>query len=472
VARVLIVGGGVVGLSVAMLLGRDGHEVTVLERDAQAPPDNPREAWEEWERRGVNQFRMLHFFLPRFRALIEAELPDVARELDAAGALRMNNVTLAPDEVTGGPRAGDDLFENITARRPVAESAVARAAANAPNVEIRRGIAVEALLEGTSTRAGVPHVAGVRTESGEELRADLVIDAAGRRSALPALLTALGGRAPEEELDDCGFVYWGRHFRSSDGSTPPIIAPLLSHYGSVSILTLPADNGTWGVGVVTSASDSVLRALKDVDVWTRTVKSFPLIAHWLDGEPIDDRIAIMAKIEDRHRDYVVDDAPIVTGVLSVGDSWACTNPSVGRGASIGMLHAVALRDLLRVGSIDDPQGMAQRWHFVTQEQVEPWYRSTLAFDRHRLGEIHAEIAGVPYEFDDPTWEITQALQYGSMQDPDVFRAFLKVAGLIAPPEEVLAEPGMFERIVAAGGEWRDAPVLGPSRDDLLKIVAA
>ena len=54
----------------------------------------------------------------------------------------------------------------------------------------------------------------------------------------------------------------------------------------------------------------------------------------------------MAKIEDRVRSLVVDGRPVATGVLTVGDAWACTNPSVGRGVSIGMLHAVALRDTL------------------------------------------------------------------------------------------------------------------------------
>ena len=39
--------------------------------------------------------------------------------------------------------------------------------------------------------------------------------------------------------------------------------------------------------------------------------------------------------------------PVATGLVAVGDSWACTNPSIGRGASIGLLHAVALRDVLR-----------------------------------------------------------------------------------------------------------------------------
>ena len=64
-------------------------------------------------------------------------------------------------------------------------------------------------------------MSGVVTDAGEELRADLVVDASGRRSQLPAWLAALGARTPYEELDDCGFVYYGRHFCSSDGSVPP-----------------------------------------------------------------------------------------------------------------------------------------------------------------------------------------------------------------------------------------------------------
>jgi hypothetical protein len=249
------------------------------------------------------------------------------------------------------------------------------------------------------------------------------------------------------------------------------MAPLLSHYGTVSILSLPADNGTWGVGIVTSANDTVLRALKDVDTWTRTVQAFPLIAHWLDGEPLDDRVAIMAKIEDRHRSFVVDGAPVVTGLLAVGDSWACTNPSVGRGISIGVLHAVALRDLLRDAPLDDPVALARAWHDMTLATVEPYFRSTLSFDRDRLAEIEAGIAGMSYEPDDPSWEITQALQFGAMQDPEVFRGYVGIAGMLMTPDELVAEPGMFERIVSVGADWRGAPILGPDRDELLKTVA-
>ena len=41
---VVVIGGGVVGMCGALLLGRDGHDVTVLERDPAPPPD-PEAAW-------------------------------------------------------------------------------------------------------------------------------------------------------------------------------------------------------------------------------------------------------------------------------------------------------------------------------------------------------------------------------------------------------------------------------------------
>ena len=67
-AEIVVVGGGVVGMGLGMLLARDGHAVTILERDPQSAPKDPEAAWTDWERKGVNQFRLPHLFLPRAAA--------------------------------------------------------------------------------------------------------------------------------------------------------------------------------------------------------------------------------------------------------------------------------------------------------------------------------------------------------------------------------------------------------------------
>ncbi|MGA2522342.1 MAG: FAD-dependent oxidoreductase, partial [Acidimicrobiales bacterium] len=378
----------------------------------------------------------------------------------------------APDALTGGWQAGDEDFETLTGRRPVVEAVLAATANATAGVTVRRGAVVEGLCTGTSSVSGVPHVTGVRTATGEEVVADLVVDATGRRSPLPGWLEAAGARPPVEELEDAGFVYFGRHFRAPDGATPAILGPLLQAYGSVSVLTLPADNGTWAIGVIASSRDSTMRRLTDVDRWTAVVKSLPLAAHWLDGEPLDDKVAVMAKIEDRHRTFEVEGQPVVTGVVAVADAWACTNPSVGRGASIGLLHVLALRDTLRTHPLDDPSSFSSAWTEATATTVEPWYRSTVTFDRHRLADIDGEIRGEPYRPDSPEWDMSQALGAAGGQDPDCLRAGVAIAGLLQLPDEVLARPGLLDKIVALGGGWRDAPLFGPSRADLLSIVGA
>lgn len=465
-ARIAVMGAGVAGLTAAMMLAGDGHEAIVLERDATQPPVPGMEAW-DWERRGVNQFHLLHTFLPRFRRIVGGALPSVVAAAEAAGALGFNIIDGIPAEVTGGRQDGDDRFEQLTARRPVMEAVLSACAEQADRVTVRRGVAVAGLLTGTERAPGVPHVTGVRTTAGEDIAADVVVDATGRRSPLPDWLEAIGARRPAEELEDSGFMYYGRHFR---GTMPVAIGPPVLAVGSITVLTLAGDNDTWGVGIITSAKDAALRPLRDPDRWDAAMRSLPLMAHWIEGEPLEDEPVVMAKIEDRHRSFVVDGVPVATGVFAVGDSWACTNPSLGRGASVAAVHVEALRDLLRSG-IDDPLALATEWHDVTLRTVEPFYRGTLSFDRHRLAEIESVVRGEEYAGDDE-WERTQALGSAGFKDPDCFRAFLDVATVYRPAGEVLADAPLMEKAMRLGAGWRDEPLLGPSRSELLKIAEA
>jgi 2-polyprenyl-6-methoxyphenol hydroxylase-like FAD-dependent oxidoreductase len=469
-AKIVVLGAGVVGQCSAMLLADDGHDVVVLERDAAPAAASVDEAWFDWERRGVNQFRLPHFFLARFRTILDAELPRVAKSIEAAGGLHANPLLEIPEEVRGPERPGDRDLDVLTARRPVMELAVSSAASATPRLEVRRGVTAEGLVTGSSTVPGVAHVVGVRTSDGEELLADLVVDHMGRRSPLPRLLEEVGARAPREELEDVGFMYYGRHFRSKDGSVPFSFGPALQHCGTISSLTLPADNGTWAVTLVTSGADKALLGLRDTERWERVVRSLPLVAHWLDGEPIEERVVTITKLEDRIRHLVDDGAPVVTGVVAVSDAWACSNPSLGRGASIGLLHGLTLRDHLRSTDLDDPVGFATAFGEATDSTVLPWFAWTLRQDRRRLAEVAAGIAGERFEPGNDADELEQCLSDAVTKDPDLLRLFIGAAMLMTPLDDALADPATAARIRELGAGWRENPAPGPDRAALLALV--
>jgi flavin-dependent dehydrogenase len=468
-ARILVLGAGLAGLGTAMLLARDQHEVIVVERDPAGPPPpaDTDAAWSGWQRRGVNQFRLPHFMLPRWWQLMREELPEVGRALQAAGSCQVNVLEMLPVERRGPLRPGDERFDTVTARRPVLE-AVLSAAAEAAGVTIRRGIAVTGLT--TDGRTRIPRVTGVLTADGTAIPADLVVDCGGRRSALGSWLQAAGARAPVEERSDSGFVYHCRHFRSRTGEQPAALTNLLHQYDSLSAITLPGDNGTWSVVLATASRDKALRGLREPARWHAAVARYPLVAHWADAEPITG-VDVMAGIEDRYRRLVADGEPVATGVVAVGDAWACTNPSVGRGASMAMIQAGLLRDLLRETEPADHDKLARRFDEASTRVVEPLYRATLWSDRHRLAEMAADAAGTAYRTEDPRWPVSKALFAAGLVDPDLARGYTSIAAFIATPDEVLGGAGVIDRVLALGMSAPQYPLPGATRGELLAAIA-
>ena len=180
----------------------------------------------------------------------------------------------------------------------------------------------------------------------------------------------------------------------------------------------------------------------------------------------------MAGLEDRRRRFVVDDAPVVTGLVAVGDSWACTNPSLGRGASIGMLHVCALRDVLREAgprARDPPRagapvrcGVRARSGAVLRRDGAVRSASS-GRDGGRRRRVHLRARG-------SSWAIAKAMEVARGQDPDCLRAWLTLASMLGLPEEVLAAPGLLDRIIDLGAAGPRYPLAGTTRDELLSVL--
>jgi glycine/D-amino acid oxidase-like deaminating enzyme len=116
-SKILVLGGGIVGLSTAMMLARRGHDVTVFERDSNPLPASPEDAWQGWER-SVAQFRQPHYLHPPAIELLDSHLPDIKEafammyDSDLFRAwLEIRSVQALPQEIMARPGVVDRIMQ-------------------------------------------------------------------------------------------------------------------------------------------------------------------------------------------------------------------------------------------------------------------------------------------------------------------------------------------------------------------------
>jgi hypothetical protein len=216
-----------------------------------------------------------------------------------------------------------------------------------------------------------------------------------------------------------------------------LITGLLTPFDSFSLLTLPGDAGTWSVTVFISSRDQALKELCHPEKWSALVAACPLHAQLLDGEPVTGILA-MSGIVDRHRRLISGGAPAATGVLTVGD----------------------------------PVSLALEHDKMTQTRITPWYENTVSLDRARRAQIDASIArqAVPEPLQPPSL-FQQAFGAAMLYDADIFRAMMEIVSMQALPKDVFARPGLADRVQVAARDHDAVTVPGPSRDDVLRMIA-
>jgi 2-polyprenyl-6-methoxyphenol hydroxylase-like FAD-dependent oxidoreductase len=466
--RIIVVGGGIAGLGTALACARDGHEVTVLERDDTPMPADADAAF-EWQRTGAPQVRHSHAFLARLRNLLRDRAPDVLGALLRAGATEIPFTAHLPATLSDQlARPGDGELVALACRRTTFEWVLRRLVLDEPGVELGHGAAAGSL----DARAGrIPRVVGV-----DGTRADVVVDARGPRSSSTEWLAAIGAAPVREELHESGIVYYSRFYRVRTGvEAPPYAGPTAADLGYLKYAIFLGDNRTFSITYAIESDDEQLRrALASPGGFETVAGSLVAIAPWrVEGvaDPITD-VHVMAGLRNRYRPLVDDEQePIVHGYVAVGDAAVCTNPLYGRGCSLAFVHAFGLADALREHG-DDPDALGRSFAGFTDRELVPWFRSAVLQDTQARA-LHEELPA-----EDPRAFAQEIFREGLLPamrtSPVVFRAFLRWFNLLVTPDALMADAEIVGEVLAAYQDRENRPgppVLGLDRDALLRELA-
>ena len=206
----VVIGASIAGLCAARVLADFFDRVTVYDRDRL--PDGPA------HRQAVPQDRHVHILMARGANEFEALFPGLLDDMVAAGVAKLDN---RPDCIYFGA-AGHLLGTAHTLRREFTayvpsrkqlEWQIRSRTALLPNVEIVQRDVDAPRFDGEQQR-----VTGVLLADGQEFEAcDLVVDATGRGTRLPAWLDQWGFARPPEEKIDVGISYFTYQLRIPDG---------------------------------------------------------------------------------------------------------------------------------------------------------------------------------------------------------------------------------------------------------------
>ncbi len=449
--RFAIAGGGVAGLAAGLAVARAGHSAVVVERDRVTAQDEPEGAFDV-VRKGIPHFQQPHTFLPRGRRVLRDLAPDVIATLLDAGAEEQDVAA----KLSGPRQPGDDDLVYLWVRRPMIEWALRRAAAAEPGVRLIAGRQVSGLLSGAS---------GLRLDDGQEIAADVVVDALGRYRCPP------GWPRASAKPSECGAIYYCRYFALAPGAehgTGPWLLNPRGDLGYMGFNTFRGDNRTFAVIFLVPTADHDLRVLRDNDAWmaaARSISPLDVMTAPDHARPITD-VLPMGGLANIDRTA----GPGVPGLIPVGDALCHTDPAFAYGLSFALVHAQALG---RAGTTHTtPADLTEA--YLADVGPEARERHTFALETDAARTL--AWSGTPVDISHrdgcyPLFAFGAALA-AAPHDDHVLRRTIGRIGLLDRVAVFDTDSDLHDRIERIYARLTRPPSPGPPREELLRAVTA
>jgi hypothetical protein len=265
-------------------------------------------------------------------------------------------------------------------------------------------------------------------------------------------LAGAGVRQPER-VDRGEVSYYTRHFRFDPAKAPP------PNQGFADIHEFPTfqqflflgDNATAMLALSTHGADPLLRRLRHEEAFTAVIRANEDFAAWFDVLEPTSQVFCLGALDNRMRGLVDDGRPVVRGLQQVGDALAMTNPTRGRGISMGLASAGRLHDLAQDADSDTLALAYDAWQ---HESLAVYYRETNASDVEVIQRLRAELFGssggqprnapsveLPQDHPVTSDEVEQA----AGTDPDLFRLVFR-ATMLLDDQRRIAAPEVAVRV--------------------------
>jgi 2-polyprenyl-6-methoxyphenol hydroxylase-like FAD-dependent oxidoreductase len=380
--RIVILGAGMAGLATALALKDSGRQVLLLERDERSVIDDPKTAFETWQRPGVPQLHHTHIFLGRLRNILRDRHPQLLEELYRAGlnSAGMEEV-LPPGQVAGyQAEQGDDDLLHLWGRRATFEYVLREHVEKLPHVSFRWGVRVEGLI--VKREHDQLRVTGVEVKHGgasEMIEAEILVDSLGQHSKCIEQLRSQGVQV-DTYLEPSACAYYCKHYLLDDTAKNQQRGGTGTNIDFLIAGLFFAEADTFSIAFTCREDDEQLKAtLRSPDGFDHVCNRIPGLSRWTEhAEPLT-RVLGGAGLKNRWQHFPKRTSEAVIGFFPIGDSHIQTNPIYGRGCSMAFVQAHAFAEAL--ANEADPARRAVRYFASTKRLLKAHFEFCVTGDR-------------------------------------------------------------------------------------------